>query len=180
LKITNDTGRFEGVCHAWRADTRIGFDERPIALALSNGDLVMEGEVADVSARWQALRKAAEVITAGVSSTGSMSGPRYAMEDGEIRDLVRDALLAVPASRSVGSAGGWRATCSRFAIQPMQLDTLDIRVEDRFLLTEEELENKMADLLGGRAAERLVFGKVSTDAADDLAKVSDIARNYVA
>ena len=38
----------------------------------------------------------------------------------------------------------------------------------------------MAVLLGGRAAERLVFGKVSTGAADDLAKVSDIARSYVA
>jgi cell division protease FtsH len=58
--------------------------------------------------------------------------------------------------------------------------TIQRPTEDRFLLTEEELENKMAVLLGGRAAERLVFGKVSTGAADDLAKVSDIARSYVA
>jgi ATP-dependent Zn protease len=36
----------------------------------------------------------------------------------------------------------------------------------------------MAVLLGGRAAEQLVFGKVSTGAADDLAKVYDIARSY--
>lgn len=43
----------------------------------------------------------------------------------------------------------------------------------------EELQDKMAVLLGGRAAEQLVFGHVSTGAADDLAKVSDIARAMV-
>jgi cell division protease FtsH len=52
--------------------------------------------------------------------------------------------------------------------------------EDRFLVTREELENKMAVLLGGRAAEQLVFGAVSTGAADDLQKATEIARNMVA
>ncbi|HYD30956.1 MAG TPA: cell division protein FtsH, partial [Azospirillaceae bacterium] len=51
--------------------------------------------------------------------------------------------------------------------------------EDRFLMTAEELENKMAVLLGGRAAEELVFGHLSTGAADDLAKVTEIARSMV-
>ena len=46
-------------------------------------------------------------------------------------------------------------------------------------MTREELENKMAVLLGGRAAEQLIFGRISTGAADDLAKVSDIARAMV-
>ena len=40
--------------------------------------------------------------------------------------------------------------------------TIQRPTEDRFLLTEDELENKMAVLLGGRAAERLVFAKIST------------------
>jgi cell division protease FtsH len=57
--------------------------------------------------------------------------------------------------------------------------TIQRPTEDRFLLTEDELESKMAVLLGGRTAERLVFGRVSTGAADDLAKVSDIARSIV-
>jgi cell division protease FtsH len=57
--------------------------------------------------------------------------------------------------------------------------TIQRPTEDRFLMTREELENKMAVLLGGRAAEQLVFGRVSTGAADDLAKVSDIARSIV-
>jgi cell division protease FtsH len=55
--------------------------------------------------------------------------------------------------------------------------TIQRPTEDRFLMTREELENKMAVLLGGRAAEHIVFGHLSTGAADDLAKVTGIARS---
>ncbi|WP_297906970.1 ATP-dependent zinc metalloprotease FtsH [Thiomonas sp.] len=55
--------------------------------------------------------------------------------------------------------------------------TIQRPIEDRYLMTRVELENKMAVLMGGRAAESLVFGVVSTGAADDLAKASDIARS---
>ncbi len=51
--------------------------------------------------------------------------------------------------------------------------------EDRFIMTREDLENRMAVLLGGRAAEHVVFGQLSTGAADDLAKTTDIARDMV-
>jgi cell division protease FtsH len=57
--------------------------------------------------------------------------------------------------------------------------TIQRPTEDRFLMTREELDNKMAVLLGGRAAEWIVFGHLSTGAADDLAKVTDIARDMV-
>lgn len=57
--------------------------------------------------------------------------------------------------------------------------TIQRPTEDRFLMTREELENKMAVLLGGRAAEKVVFDHLSTGAADDLAKVTDIARAMV-
>ena len=57
--------------------------------------------------------------------------------------------------------------------------TIQRPTEDRFLMTREELENKMAVLLGGRAAEHLVFGHLSTGAADDLSKVTNIARSMV-
>jgi len=57
--------------------------------------------------------------------------------------------------------------------------TIQRPTEDRFLMTREELENKMAVLLGGRAAEEVIFGHLSTGAADDLAKVTDIARSMV-
>jgi cell division protease FtsH len=46
-------------------------------------------------------------------------------------------------------------------------------------MTKEELEDKMAVLLGGRAAEAIVFGHLSTGAADDLRRVTDIARSMV-
>ena len=57
--------------------------------------------------------------------------------------------------------------------------TIQRPTEDRFLMTREELENKMAVLLGGRAAELTVFGHLSTGAADDLRRVTDIARAMV-
>jgi cell division protease FtsH len=57
--------------------------------------------------------------------------------------------------------------------------TIQRPTEDRFLMTREELERKIMVLLGGRAAEKLVFGHLSTGAADDLAKVSDTAREMV-
>ncbi|HZT88340.1 MAG TPA: ATP-dependent zinc metalloprotease FtsH [Stellaceae bacterium] len=57
--------------------------------------------------------------------------------------------------------------------------TIQRPTEDRFLMTRRELENKMAVLLGGRAAEHIIFGELSTGAADDLQKVTDIARSMV-
>ncbi|HHL40111.1 MAG TPA: ATP-dependent metallopeptidase FtsH/Yme1/Tma family protein [Deltaproteobacteria bacterium] len=57
--------------------------------------------------------------------------------------------------------------------------TIQRPTEDRYLMTRRELENKIAVLLGGRAAEKLVFGELSTGAADDLAKATDIARDMV-
>ena len=57
--------------------------------------------------------------------------------------------------------------------------TIQRPIEDRYLMTRAELERKMAVLLGGRAAEHVVFDEVSTGAADDLARVTDIARAMV-
>jgi cell division protease FtsH len=57
--------------------------------------------------------------------------------------------------------------------------TIQRPTEDRFVMTQEELQNKMAVLLGGRASEQVVFGHLSTGAADDLRRVTDIARSMV-
>ena len=57
--------------------------------------------------------------------------------------------------------------------------TLQRPAEDRYLTTREELERKVAVLLAGRAAEKLVFDHLSTGAADDLARATDIARDMV-
>jgi len=57
--------------------------------------------------------------------------------------------------------------------------TLQAPTEDRFLMTESELKSKVATLLGGRAAEELIYDEVSTGAHDDLSKATDIARSMV-
>jgi cell division protease FtsH len=57
--------------------------------------------------------------------------------------------------------------------------TIQRPTEDRYLMTREELEQKMLVLLGGRAAEHVVYGHLSTGAADDLSKATEIARSMV-
>jgi cell division protease FtsH len=57
--------------------------------------------------------------------------------------------------------------------------TLQTPTEDRFLMSKSELLNKIATLLGGRAAEEIVFEDISTGAHNDLARATDIARSMV-
>jgi cell division protease FtsH len=57
--------------------------------------------------------------------------------------------------------------------------TIQRPTEDRYLMTRAELLDRMAVLMGGRAAEHVVFEHFSTGAADDLAKIADIARSIV-
>ncbi|HXF74116.1 MAG TPA: ATP-dependent zinc metalloprotease FtsH [Actinomycetota bacterium] len=57
--------------------------------------------------------------------------------------------------------------------------TMQRPLEDRYLLTQPELEDRLAILLGGRTAEELVFGPVSTGAQNDLERATEIARAMV-
>jgi cell division protease FtsH len=57
--------------------------------------------------------------------------------------------------------------------------TLNVPTEERFLMTRTELLSRIAMALGGRAAEEIVFGDVSTGAHNDLSKATDIARGMV-
>jgi cell division protease FtsH len=57
--------------------------------------------------------------------------------------------------------------------------TLNLPAEDRYLKTREELVDYMTVLLGGRVAEQIVFGSITTGAADDLHKVSEVTRSMV-
>ena len=58
--------------------------------------------------------------------------------------------------------------------------TIQRPTEDRFLMTRDELANKMAVLMGGRAAEHIVYGHLSTGASDDISRATEIARSMVA
>ncbi len=57
--------------------------------------------------------------------------------------------------------------------------TLQRPTDDRFLITTSELQERMTALLAGRAAEEVIYGEVSTGAADDLTKATDVARQSV-
>jgi len=74
-------------------------------------------------------------------------------------------------------------TVHKVSIIPRGIGALGYNIqrptEDRYLMTEAELLNKMAVLMGGRAAEMLVFHQLSTGAADDLGQVTNIARTMV-
>jgi len=57
--------------------------------------------------------------------------------------------------------------------------TQQLPVEDRYLMTRAELADRLDVLLGGRVAEELIFGDVSTGASDDLRRATDIARHMI-
>jgi len=57
--------------------------------------------------------------------------------------------------------------------------TYQLPLEDRYLLTRSELEDRIAVLLGGRAAEEIVYGEISTGAHNDLERATEIARLMV-
>ncbi|RKX82041.1 MAG: cell division protein FtsH, partial [Spirochaetes bacterium] len=57
--------------------------------------------------------------------------------------------------------------------------TLQLPTEDRYLMTKQELEDRLAVLLGGRVAEEIFFGDISTGAQNDLQRATDIARAMV-
>jgi cell division protease FtsH len=57
--------------------------------------------------------------------------------------------------------------------------TMQMPTEDRYLLTREELEDRLAVMLGGRAAEQVMCGTISTGASDDIHRASELARRMV-
>ncbi|MDR3417481.1 MAG: ATP-dependent zinc metalloprotease FtsH [Nevskia sp.] len=117
--------------------------------------------------------QALERIVAGIEKRGRLLNPRERRvvayhELGHafvslalMRDTAVQKVSLIP--RGIGSLGY----------------TLQRPTEDRYLVLRSELESRMSALLGGRAAELLVYEEASTGAADDLVKASAIARDMV-
>jgi cell division protease FtsH len=57
--------------------------------------------------------------------------------------------------------------------------TMQLPLEDRYLMTRQDLKSELAVLLGGRSAEEIAFGEISTGAQNDLQRATDIARSMV-
>lgn len=80
----------------------------------------------------------------------------------------------------VGAALPGSGTVHKVSIIPRGIGALGYTIqrptEDRFLMTKDELSNRLCVLLGGRVAEHLQFGHLSTGASDDLSRATDIAK----
>jgi cell division protease FtsH len=83
----------------------------------------------------------------------------------------------------VGALMPGRGKVEKISIVPRGIGalgyTLQMPDEDRFLMMEDEIRGQIATLLGGRAAESLVFGKVSTGASDDIQKATNLAEKAI-
>ena len=101
----------DAVRKALQSEARVDSLHHPIHLSLSAGDLVIEGEVADIAAKKLALERAAAAADVRGIVDRLRVAPAEHMADGAIRDLVRDALLAEPAlaacSLRVSVKGHW-------------------------------------------------------------------------
>jgi cell division protease FtsH len=83
----------------------------------------------------------------------------------------------------VSSLCRWAEPVHKISIIPRGLAalgyTLQLPLEDRYLMSREELYDKLAGLMGGRAAEEIMVGSISTGAANDLKQATEIARMMV-
>jgi cell division protease FtsH len=119
------------------------------------------------------LQEAVERVVAGLQKKNRILNPkeRERVAHHEVGHAL--AALSLPATEVV----------QKISIIPRGIAalgyTMQLPTEDRFLMTQSELENKIAMLLGGRVAEEIVYREVSTGAEDDLRKATDIARSMV-
>jgi cell division protease FtsH len=118
-------------------------------------------------------KEAIERVIAGLEKRSRVLTPveRQTVAYHEVGHALVGALM--PGNRKV----------SKISIVPRGLGALGYTLQtpdaDRFLLLEDELRGQLATLLGGRSAEELVFGKVSSGASDDIQKATDLAERAV-
>jgi len=149
-----------------------GFTGADLANLVNEAALVATRRGAD-EIRMEDFNAAIERIVAGLEKKNRLLNPRE-------REIVAHHEMghALVAAALPGSD-----PVHKISIIPRGIGALGYTIqrptEDRYLMTKEELESKMAVLLGGRAAEHLAFGHFSTGASDDLSKATDIARNMV-
>jgi cell division protease FtsH len=83
----------------------------------------------------------------------------------------------------VGAATPGSGKVAKISIVPRGMSalgyTLQLPTEDRFLLNEDELHAEIATLLGGRSAEEIIFGGITTGATNDLQRATDLAERMV-
>ena len=150
-----------------------GFTGADLANLVNEAALVATRRGADATTL-EDFTQAVERIVAGIEKKTRILGPRE--RDTVAHHEMGHALVAMslPGTDPV----------QKVSIIPRGLGALGYTMqrptEDRFLIKQSELENRLAVLLGGRAAEMLFYAEVSTGASDDLARATAIARDMVA
>jgi osmotically-inducible protein OsmY len=139
----------DAVRHALRSEPRIRLETHPIHLALDGGDLAMEGEVADIAAKKLALERAAAVISGPRILDRLRVRPAERMADGQVRDLLRDALVSETAfadcSIRVWVKDRFEAAQQRAA----GTGSIDVRVEDGVVTLDGDVPGLVLKRLAG-------------------------------
>ena len=119
------------------------------------------------------LEEAIETVMAGYQRKGAVISP-------EERKIVsyHEIGHALVAARQKASAPVHKITIIPRTSGALGY-TMQVDEDEHFLMTKEELLNKVATLTGGRAAEELIFGKVTTGASNDIEQATKIARMMV-
>lgn len=139
----------ETVRKALRSEPRVRLDSNPIHLALESGDLVMEGEVADIAAKKLALERAAMVSIGSRLVDRLRVRPATRMADGQIRDLVRNALLDDKAFANCTIRTWIKDRLVVERLPQTSVGTVDVRVEDGVVTLDGDVPGLVQKRLAG-------------------------------
>jgi osmotically-inducible protein OsmY len=116
---------------ALASEPRLDLPRFPIELSFAQGTLTLEGEVGDVAAKKLALERTAALPEVAVIIDRLRVQPAQRMGDGEIRDLVRDALLQEPAFADFAIRRRLGERVETVREPPEARGAIDLEVEDR-------------------------------------------------
>ena len=165
-----------------KLDTRVDLEQiAAITPGMTGADLAnLVNEAAIVATRRGASQVAMDDFTAAVERivAGSEKKSRVLNPEDKRRVAYHEMGHALAAATLPGTD-----PVHKVSIIPRSIGSLGYTMqrptEDKFLITTGDLKNRMVVLMAGRAAEDMIFGEISTGAADDLARTTDIARQFV-
>ena len=166
----------EGVTLGAIAQATIGFAGADLANVVNESALLAARGRRDV-VEFEDLKKAVERALAGIEKKSAV----LSVKEKEIvsRHEVGHALVGAAVEKLIPGTG----LVEKISIVPRSNGALGFtyvpQAEDRNLMFKDEMLGRLATLLGGRAAEELCIGRVSTGASDDLQKATDLAYRAV-
>ncbi len=149
-----------------------GFTGADLANLVNEAAIIATRRAAD-KVSMEDFTAAVERIVAGIEKSSHILNPAERK-----RIAVHEMGHALAAANTLGADPVHKVSIIPRAVGALGY-TMQRPTEDRFVLTKDDLTKRMVVLMAGRAAEQLMFNEISTGAADDLTKVTDIARELV-